>query len=47
MFMLAPTHFLFGGFLFGGFGLIRIVISGLSIWYLVQTKCARAFPSRG
>ncbi len=46
MFMLAPTHFLFGGFLFGGFGLIRIVISGLIIWYLVQPNVRALFQSR-
>jgi hypothetical protein len=43
MFMLVPTHFFLGGFLFGGFGLIRIVISVLIIWYLVQPNVRAIF----
>ena len=41
-----PMHFL-GGFLFGGFGLIRIVISGLIIWYLVQPQVVSLFRRQG
>lgn len=37
-----PLHLL-GGFFFGGFGLIRIAISGLIIWYLVQPHVVALF----
>jgi hypothetical protein len=44
---LAHAHlFFFGGFLFGGFGLIRIMISGLIIWYLVQPNVVALFQRR-
>ena len=42
----APLH-LFGGFFFGGFGLIRIAISGLIIWYLVQPQVVALFRTQG
>ena len=41
-----PMHLL-GGFFFGGFGLIRIVISGLIIWYLVQPQVVPLFRRQG
>jgi hypothetical protein len=44
LFSVAHAHiFFFGGFLFGGFGLIRIVISALIIWYLVQPHVVALF----
>ena len=47
LFMMAPTHVAFGGFFFGGFGLIRIAISALIIWYLVQPHVVALFRRPG
>jgi uncharacterized membrane protein (DUF2068 family) len=41
MFMMMPTHFFFGGF-----GVIRIAISVLMIWYLVQPQVRASFQQR-
>jgi hypothetical protein len=43
MFSMAHAHIFFGGILFGGFGLIRIAISALIIWYLVQPHVVALF----
>lgn len=44
--LLSMVHahlFFLGGFLFGGFGLIRVAISALIIWYLVQPNVVALF----
>ncbi len=47
MFSFAHAHvFFLGGFLFGGFGLIRVVISAIIIWYLVQPQIVALFQRR-
>jgi hypothetical protein len=46
MFSMAHAHIFFGGFLFGGFGLIRIAISALIIWYLIQPSVVALFQRR-
>ncbi len=46
LFSMAHAHLFFGGFLFGGFGLIRVAISALIIWYLVQPHVVALFQRR-
>lgn len=47
LFSLGHAHvFFLGGFLFGGFGLIRIAISAVIIWYLVQPNVVALFQRR-
>lgn len=46
MVMFMPPHVFFGGFFFGGFGLIRIAISAAIIWYLVQPQVRALFQAK-